>query len=284
MNYLFAGLGIGMLLPQIVSNENHEIIYSSLILPHVNFKKVKEYLAKNNLQISYEHYINYIKDVGSRMFFFTSYYLYKRREYIKFEKQQKTFDMIEDFEFVRESCENIDFILDESKILFKKQIEEQKNIETKFIEEQKKKIYSEDDENLNNIELIKNLAKDDYEKYLLKDSVVTSIDYYKELSPDFKVSQEKNRLAILQVYNNMVEDSERRKRGDDLLEKANRIRNKSIEKMEDKIAQEDKEILEKIRNYNKPDVKEKPDITKKFPNTISEVEKIKELKEVFGDK
>jgi hypothetical protein len=281
MNYLFAGLGIGMLVPQIVSDKNHDIIYSSLALPHDNFKKLKIYLNKNNLQLSYEHYVNYIKNVGYGIFSITSYFLYYKNQIKKFEKQQDTFDMIEDFEFVRESCENLDYIIDKTKKVITKHIEEENK---KKEDQERMKIFSEDEENLHNIELIRNLAKDEYEKFLLNDAVMNTLDYYKELSPDFKLAKEKNRRAILEVYYRMVDESQRQKRGEQMLEKAERMRIKAYDIIADKMDKEEITKIEKIKQYNKLDVKEKPDLTKKFPNTVAEVENLRDLQEVFGDK
>ena len=289
MNYLIPGAILGVGISQYISDTNFDIMYSYLIRPHAQFRlnKKHKYAADNGMDP--QDYINYIKDTTYSFYNLIHWYTIGERASIRKYKRELCFDLIEKFEFVKETVENFDYVIGniievvredaiiepkEGSYAFYAQLEREMKIKNK----------TQDEFSIENIQMIKEMTSDDYEKYLIDNSIVSKEDYLKSLTPEFRLSKETNKMRMIEQYHDRVLKYKNEKMGDDLDSKRLEVRNKATEVM-NKTHLDDEEALIRLKEEkNQRKIKEIPDITKKYPSIKNVDGEIETLKQLFGEK
>jgi hypothetical protein len=284
--YFLSGIFLGLAIPHSLSNYHFDVWSFHLLKPYQLFYHLKKESYKKDMGLDYSDYVNHISNIAKSFINFAHFYLIAYRRAIIQEKQNLTFNLIERFEFVRETIDNFDFVQTNLK---KIEIEEVNNsvgsyaYMKKLEQEAKVKNKSVDDFNIENIQLIKEMAEDEYEKYLLENAIQKKEDYDKSLTPQFKLMKETNRLKLIEQYQDSLRKFKSEQMGDDLDIKARDVVNNATNIINRKINQEEIDNKKKIFEKGQLNVKEKTDQSKKYP-TIKSIEgDLDSLKKLFGE-
>lgn len=285
--YFLSSIFLGLAIPQCLSNYHFDIWSLYLLKPYQNFYQLKKECYKKDIGLEYNDYTNHILNVTKSLGKFVHFYLIEYRRIITQEKQNMTFNLIERFEFVKETIDNFDYVESNLK---KIKIEEVNSSPgsyanmKKLENETKINNKSADDYNIENIQLIKEMAEDEYEKYLLENAIQKKEDYDKSLTPQFKLQKETNRLKLIEQYHDSLRKFKSEQMGDDLQNKARDVVNSATDIINRKIGQEEIENRKKIYEKGQLKVQEKTDLSKKYP-TIKSIEgDLDSLKQLFGEK
>jgi hypothetical protein len=269
--FIAGGLG-GLLIPQYLSNNNFEYLYQGLYRPHKEFFRLKSDRYKKDESLIVSDYTGYIRGIFSGLYISAHYFLLGQFKEFKETKQKVCFDLIENFEFVRETVQNWDYL--------NRKIRENMEDEKKYTEELiigvqqeiERLSKSPDEMNLDYIKQIENMTDDEYEKYAITQAIIPKEEYLKNISPDYLLEKSKYRLQIIENFQNSLLDY---KNNQNFENKRQDIQNKSNEIM-------NKKGLEEMHpdkpNAQKKDKKEKP---QKLKNIEKELE---DLKGIFGEK
>lgn len=289
MKNLILGSIIGFGFSQYISDANHDIFYKFLLKPQADFRSNMKTIRAQDKCLEPAGYVNYIKDSAFSFLHFFYYYAYEKRKLDRKYKRELCFELIENFEFVRETIDNFDYVIENiNKIA--KETDNDENVEgssaykAKIEKEMMERMKSPDENNLENIEAIKALTKDDYEMYQLKNAVMNKDDYYSSLAPEFTLSKEANKLRMIQMYQDTVRSYTNKLLGDDLANRKTEMMNKTNDFVNNKMFTRQKDDMESLHQLNKRKIKEIPELSQKYP-TVKNVEKeIETLKSMFGDK
>jgi hypothetical protein len=285
--YLISGLTLGVAIPHYLSNYHFEIMQSCLYQPHVQFYKIKKEHYKLDKALDHTNYLNYILDITKSFYQFIHFFtIGERREFRKM-KQKMSFDLIENFEFVRETLDNFDFVIENMRKLEEESLKNQPGSYAFFQqleEEAKQRNKTADDYSIENIQIIKEMAEDDYEKYLLENSVMRKEDYDKSLTPEFKLQKEANRLRMIEQYQDAQRKFKSEQMGDDLQAKQIEFRQRTGQLALEKSKDEEMKTEQQVKERKELNIKEKPDLSKKYPTVKSVEPDIEALKQLFGTK
>jgi hypothetical protein len=289
MKSLFLGSLIGLGFTQYISDANHDTFYQFLLKPHVDFRRTIKVYHSHDKCLQPVDYVNYLKDSTLSFLHFFYYYGYEKGKLERKYKRELCFNLIENFEFVRETIDNFQYVVEN----INKLAEERDNDETvegssahmaKLEREMKERFKSADESNLENMEAIKSLTKDEFEMYQLKNAVMNKEDYYSSLAPEFRLSKEVNKLRLIEMYQDTIRNYKNKLLGDDLSNRKTEMINKTNDFVNNKLFTREKEDRESLHELNQRKIKEIPELSKKYP-TVKNIEKeIETLKSMFGDK
>ena len=283
LKYFILGSCLGIAIPQYVSNHDYHYLYSGLYKPHKDFYNLKKNYFKNDKGISEKDYVHYIKNIFVSFYRMVHYFLIDSRKEFLEKKQKKCFKLIENFEFVKETIENMDYVVEniarevqKAKILSDEQKE---MLEKKFKEENK----TPDEFNLEYIKQIEEMSQDDYEKYLLSQSVESKENYMKNINPEFFKEKQVQRLKMFEAYENSMDEYKNTQSYDSVRDEFMNINyklrsvtnEKSIDSLKKKPNAKEKEQLEKLGQQ----------IGKEKGHKVKSIEQdLEELKRIFGNK
>jgi hypothetical protein len=283
LKYFILGSCLGIALPQYVSNHNYHYLYFGLYKPHKDFFNLKKNYFKNDKGISEKDYVHYIKNIFVSFIRMVHYFLIDSRKEFLEKKQKNCFKLIENFEFVKETIENMDYVVEnvtrqviKEKILSK---EQQEILEKKIKEENK----TPDEFNLEYIKQIEEMSSDDYEKYLLSQSVESKENYMKNINPEFFKEKQVQRLKMFEVYENSMDEYKNSQSFDSVRDEYMNINHKlrsltsqkSIDSFKKNPNAKNKEQLEKLEKQ----------LGKEKSHKVKSIEQdLEELKKIFGNK
>jgi hypothetical protein len=285
--YFLSGIVLGLTIPQCLSNFHFDVWSLYLLKPYQNFFRLKREMYKKDQGLDYNDYANHIIDIAKSYYNFIHFYIIGQRRMIRQEKQNLTFNLIEKFEFIRETIDNFDFVQSNLEKIKAEQVNSAPGSYAymkKLEQEAKIKNKSVDDYSIENIELIKEMAEDEYEKYLLENAIQKKEDYDKSLTPQIKLQKEANRLKLIEQYQDSQRKFKSEQMGDDLQKKAKDVKNAATQIINRKIGEEEIENRKKIYEKNQLKVQEKADLSKKYPSIKSIDGELDVLKQLFGEK
>jgi len=192
--------GVGFIAGSIYVSNLEESRYlffrKSFYEPHKQFLELKKYKRKNDIAQSHKDIEIYLKSILLNAANYCYYYFYGHKQELIFYKQQNSFELIRNFEFVHETLSDFDNI---TKSIQHRIQKENKTIENKLLEkanldeELKKDI---DDKNLENIILLQENTKDEFVKFQIQSNIQTKKDYDKSILPEIKLVKQTNKIAI----------------------------------------------------------------------------------------
>jgi len=206
--YFISGLALGIGLTQYTQEESYSVVYSGLYKPHKNFLSLKRQLKRDDLCFNEADYFNYLKQTFISMKNTIYYFVKGKSDKFKLEKQRNCYRLIEQFEFVKETSDNLDYIVDNIKKIQLEEYAKKGSYENfKLIEsESKQYIKTADDLNMENLQIVKSKTTDSFEKFNLDKAVVDRGEYLRSLSPEFKIQNEVNRMKLLKNYYDSLEN------------------------------------------------------------------------------
>lgn len=285
------GLALGIALPQYLSLNDYQVLYQGLYKPHKDFNTLKRNLYKKDISLDEKHYFDYFKNTVNSFIQTVYYFPYGKYREALHQRQKACYKLIQNFEFVKETIENMDYITENLRALEKYQANSTIVPGTyehlKLIEKQAKSHrVTADDNNLENLERIKAMTKDDYEKYLLDQAIVDKGDYMNSLSPELKVEKEQNKIKLLQSYYDSMKQFKEERQGGDIDEKSTLYRNRMNNLAMNKWHESEEKRLQKEREHKKQEKKETPKEIGEFKqsNPKSVEQELQMLKEIFGNK
>jgi len=287
--YYIAGVSLGVVLPHYLTESQFKIAKTCLLGPYYAFKELKKEKLKIDMAMDPSDYIKYIKLTSKGILNIIYYFAVEERNFFKLSKQNAVFSLIENFEFVKETIQNFDYIKDNlNKVnneIMKEAVVFGSYKHLALLEEETKaKFFSPEEQSLNHIQKLEGMVSDDYEKYLIKNAITSKKDYYRSLTPEFRLQKEQNKLDLISQYHESIGEFNRQKMGDDLFDKTSLIRNQLNRLAQNKLNEEQENTEQKIQDQKQRKVKEIEPLSKKYP-TIKNVEKeIETLKEIFGAK
>jgi hypothetical protein len=275
--YYISGFAVGILFPHYLSNYHFEILQGSVLRPHLQFFQMRKNKLKSGIEITHEDYLFYLKNTFLSFYNMIHFFIIGEKRLFNLTKQKACFDLISDFEFIKETVDNYDYILENVK-------EIQNEILNNRLIEAKESQKTVEDYNFENIEIIKEMAKDDYEKYLIDNAVMRKDEYYKTLTPEFILQKEQNKLRMAEQYQNAYQEFDDERMGRNLLDSMKVARLKANELYEKKKVEQDKVKAMKTEEMKSQKVKVIEPLSKKYP-TIKNIDKeIQTLKQIFGEK
>jgi hypothetical protein len=183
MSYLFVGgFIVGSIIPQMASNYKFWVLYHGIYRPHKDFRKKRNYLFKNDVALHSNDYYFYLFDIFysfGKMWYLLLYG--ERKDFLKI-KQQNCFKLIEEFEFVNETIENYENVIKGMQQFYKSNLENIPGTYENFSKIEKEISMnniqkSAEEMNLANLNKIKEMSKDDYEKYLIDNAVKSRVEH-----------------------------------------------------------------------------------------------------------
>jgi hypothetical protein len=288
LKYLIFGSCLGVAIPQYVSNKNYNFLYLGIYKPHKDFFNLRKNRFQNDNAVSEKDYSNYIKSVCRSFYMMAHYFLIGKSQEFLEKKQKKCFKLIENFEFVKETTENMEYVIENiAKEIRRAHMLKAKDNFYGLIPElensNEPENVSADHTNLEYLKQIQELSTDDYEKYLLSQSVIPKDEFMKNMNPEFFKQKEIERFNLLQSYENSLNEHKNTQSYDSMRNefmkmhnKVNQItKEKSIETLRKKPDHKNQDKLDKIE---KEQMKEKS-------HKVKAVEKeIEDLKKIFGNK
>lgn len=286
LKYFILGSFLGISIPQYASNEDYHQLYYGMYKPHRDFITMKKYKFKNDIALSEKDYTAYFKSIFYSIYsMFHYFFIDKPNQFIE-TKQKRCFRLIEKFEFVKETIENMDYVTKnlrnefiKSQKLKEGSYEQMALLEKQFKEENK----TAEDLSLEYLKQIEEMSSDDYEKYLMSKSVMPKEEFLKTLSPEFLQQKRMDKLNLLESYDNALRENRNGESYDSMRNEFMKIHDKtnyvatqrSQEMMKNKSIEREKEKLDKLERQQGKDKSHK----------VKNVEKeIEELKKVFGNK
>jgi hypothetical protein len=287
LKYFIFGSCLGVAIPQYVSNLNYNYLYYGIYKPHSDFFNLRKTKFKYDYAISEKDYSNYIKSVFGSFYTMAHYFIIGKSQEFLEKKQKKCFKLIETFEFVKETIENMEYVMDniakevikaqmlksKGSYQFMPELESRNNLENE----------SADDVNLEYLKQIQDTSSDDYEKYLLSQSVMPKEEYLKSLKPEFFQQKQMNKLKLIEGYNSALTEHNNSQSFDSMRNEFMKIHNKVgditnekiIESRRKKPDQKNQEKLDKIEMEQ----------SKVKSHKVKSIEKeVDELKKIFGNK
>jgi len=288
LRYFIFGSCLGVAIPQYVINKNYNFLYVGVYKPHKDFFNLRKSRFQNDYAISEKDYSNYIKSVFRSFYMMAHYFLIGKSQEFLEKKQKKCFKLIENFEFVKETIENMEYVIEN----IAKEVRRAQTLKAKdkfygllpeLENSLESKNVSAEDLNLEYLKQIQDLSTDDYEKYLLSQSVVPKEEFMKNMNPEYFKQKEIERMNLVQSYENALNEHKNSQSYDSMRNefmkmhnKVNQItKEKSIENLRKKPDHKTQEKLDKI---------EKEQMKEKSPKVKSVEKEIEDLKKIFGNK
>ncbi len=222
------GLITGITIPSYLSLKDYDMLYDNLYFPHKRFRILKQKLKRDDLVINEDDYMEYFKTTFKSLYNLIYYFSYGKSQELLLAKQNACYDLIEQFEFMKETSENMGYITKNLNLIKQEQLRENNSNNynydndnnysySRLTNEQeffKKYTKTSDDINMESIEMIKALpAADEYEKFNLDRAVISRSEFLKSLTPEFKAEQEANKNKLVQRYHDSLADFEAGKSG-----------------------------------------------------------------------
>jgi hypothetical protein len=198
--YFIAGLSLGTGIPLYLSDRNFLTLWNGIYRPHKEYRERKAISMNKTHQITEYDYVYYILDTLNSFWYMTKSFVYLGHKNFLQTRQNTCLQLTTNFEYLNETLSNIDYI--NSNI---------QRIQNLHLEREKQKMgesFSSEDMNLQNIQRMKEIAKDDYQKYSLDNSVMTMenriksqnvFDFYKTNSKNMKMAMDHHNA--LQEFN-----------------------------------------------------------------------------------
>jgi hypothetical protein len=201
--FFIGGFLTGVSIVHNASNDTFWYLYHGLYRPHKEHHIKRRERFSKQLAMTEYHYLYYIEDTIFSFLKMSRYFLFGKRLMIKEKSQDYALKLIDSFEFVNNTIENMDQVMATMKKNEEKIIIEGSYQHLAYLERlSKEQNVNEDDLNLNNIQAIKSMNTDDeYEKYLLENAVMTKEDYNKTLLPGQTLTNNINNYVNAEMYN-----------------------------------------------------------------------------------
>lgn len=260
--YLAAGLLGGVSIPFMISPKKYVILFNGLIKPHKEHQALKKMKYANGVLLNEFDYLLYL--VNTFYSFGNMVYQLAYGDRYNFLMTRQTVGLIltAQFEYINETISNYDKIQENIKNInytTPTSFELMDEIEKNYIREE-----SQEEINLQNIALMKNNVKDEYEKYTLENSVITNQEYLKNLNPELRLADQKKNYQAALHYQLALDSFESTKRKDNIFSDLREVDPKVMPK-------------EEVHFGKKKYIDYKSDNFKKLENQVNE------MKEVFED-
>jgi hypothetical protein len=166
LKYLISGLAVGTSIPLYLSDRNYLAMWNGIYRPHIAHRERKRQIKVSQQRINEYDYLLYLTDIATSAFEMIKVFLYKGKRDFELAKQNTSLNLTMNFEFINETINNYDEINRNIQRINDMQVE--KNRKLNQLVNTKP-----EDMNLQNIQLMREKAKDDYQKYALDNSVMT---------------------------------------------------------------------------------------------------------------
>jgi hypothetical protein len=209
--FFLPGFVIGTLTPLYISDRNFLTLWNGLYRPHKEHReRLRERIDKNRGYMNENDYIYYLGDVFISLYEMVYSSIYGNKQQFLLTRQVASLELTTKFEFLNETFNNYEFIHTNIHRILKKN-------EEKELARLKESNIQPEDMNLKNIQRMKEITKDEYQRFALDNSVMTMENKIKSETVFDKYQSDFKNIQLAIQYDKNIKEFEFYKKNDNFV-------------------------------------------------------------------